>query len=187
MTATDKCRLKAQMGLDLLDKIKDRCIYYTIYVMVLEDLKDKTYLINTVIPILYWANNIGTENFVFKFPFFMFILGIIFAAIQLHFLERLENWYEHKFGRKKITIDEFPYVVPTIKQNRIIIYSGVMIWIYGLFSFIFMIMNENKNEVVWLLIAFYSIGLLYIVFKVVYVLKNNFFEIFITGLHWLKK
>jgi hypothetical protein len=171
---------------DSLNKIKERCVYYTILIMVLEDLKDKTNLINTLVPIGYWATLIDSDNFALNFNFIMLFLGVLLAAIQMHYQERLENWYKKLSGKKSISIEEFPSVAPTIKQNKYLLYSGIAILIYGLVTFIFMCIGI-KSEIVWTLIALYLIGTLYIIFKIVYLVKYNFREVFMVGLEMMKK
>ena len=154
--------------------------------MVLEDLRDKTNLINTAIPIGYWAILINSDNFTPNFHFMMLFLGVLFAAIQMHYQERLENWYEKLSGKRRISIEEFPSVVPKIGQNKYILWSGIAILIYGVITFIFMC-TGIKSEIVWTLIALYSIGTLYVIFKILYIIKYNFPEILKIGLKVMKK
>ena len=171
---------------DSLNKIKE-IGYCILSVMVLEDLRNKSNWVNTLVPVAYWISIIKTENFSFSFNFIMLFIGIVLAAIQFFIQDFLEGLYKKLFGKKEITIKQFTLVVQPIKQNIFIIFFGIAILVYGFVTFILMCMGE-KNEIVWTLIAFYLIGNLYnIIFKTLHFLKNNLWQLFIIGSNWIKK
>jgi hypothetical protein len=169
-----------------VNKIKECCVYYIIFIMIFDDLRDKINFLNTLVPIAYWIGQINTDNITLNFNFIMFALGIVFAAIQLYYSDFIERLYKKYFGRRDISIEEFPAIVPSLKKSPNIVYLGAIIVIYGFTTFIFMCIGV-KNGTIWALIAVYLIGLLYIIFLVAHFLRNNLTEVIAVGRNWTRK
>jgi hypothetical protein len=169
---------------DPFNKFKEGCINI-ILIMVLEDLKNKANWVNTLVPIAYWISLVGSNGFSsfltsFNLNFIMLFIGVILTPIQFYIQDLL-------WGEKKITIKQFPSIVPYLKQNKFIVFSGIAILAYGFVTFIFMCIGV-KNVGVWTLIIFYLIGNLYnVIIKALHFLKYNFGEIFLIGWNWVKK
>ncbi len=169
--------------------IIEAIIYSTLIGMVFEDIDKKGSWVNTWVPIGYWAVIIGAGGFssffsTHTFDFIMLFIGVCLAAIQLHYTDTLKAVYKKLTGKKKISIEQFPRVVPFLKQNKLIVFFGIVILGYGLISFIFMCIGV-KNEAIWFLIAIYLLGNIYnIILKIS---RYSLWDFFVVGLNWMKK
>ena len=163
--ARDKSRLVAQNT--ETNNINASCCGILLTV-VLEDLKDKVSLINTIIPIAYWISRIGSNNFVINFNFIFLSIGIFFAAIQIHYQDIFESF----FGKYTKDINDLINQTFYLKQNKIVVIFVLLFWIYGLTTFSYM-WTGLKDGIVWTLIAFYLIGVLVYVIKIVGMVRQN--------------
>lgn len=137
---------------------------YYLSIMVLEDLRGKVDLISTVLPTIYWITVIDYADFsLFDFRFFYLSCGIILIAIQMF----LQNIYY-----TSIKLTETQTIETTRKINKTVIALTFITIAYGLKTFFYMITNQ-KNIVIWTLIVFYIVGILFIIFTMVYLgIKN---------------
>ena len=111
--------------------------------MVLDDLKDKIDIINTLLPTIYWVNIIANPNLVISVYGWLYLfIGIILTVIQM-FYQRI---YKHK-----IKFDEETQTVksPHVINKWIIVPLTITTLAYGFLTFICMVLNP-KDTVIWL-------------------------------------